>query len=104
MQHAHTQFYLHFSPMIKKSYNPNSICGLKEIYPWRVMHYCLKLKEYRAYVASSVHSDKNSVNTVEQLLLNFLWKNRTHYISKSVVSNSCKNCGLNFLDYIDLHI
>ncbi|KAI2655875.1 ATPase expression protein 3 [Labeo rohita] len=32
-------------------------------------------------------------------MLNFLWKNRVHYIRKSVILNSYKNGGLDYLDF-----
>lgn len=51
------------------------------------------------YVASSPFLDNITAKKIDQLLFNFLWKNRIHYIRKSVVINSCKNGGLDFLDF-----
>jgi len=48
------------------------------------------------YVASSIHLDNK---TIDQILFNFQWKNRMHYIRKSVVVNSLKSGGLDFLDF-----
>jgi len=36
---------------------------------------------------------------IDQILFNFLWKNCVHYIRKSVVLNSLKTGGLDFLDF-----
>lgn len=37
------------------------------------------------------------------MLFNFLWRNRTHYIRKTVVMNTYENGGLNFLDFTTLN-
>ncbi len=36
-------------------------------------------------------------------LFNFLWKNKTHYIKKSVNMNTTENGGLDFLDFTTLN-
>ncbi len=36
------------------------------------------------YIASTIHLDNKTVNTIDQTLFKFLWKNRVHYIRKSV--------------------
>ncbi len=55
------------------------------------------------YIASTIHLDNKSVNTIDQTLFNFLWKNRVHYIRKSVVVNSLRSGGLDFLDFSTLN-
>ncbi len=55
------------------------------------------------YIASTIHLDNKSVNTIDQTLFNFLWKNRVHYIRKSVVVNSLNSGGLDFLDFSTLN-
>ncbi|KPP69395.1 hypothetical protein Z043_111857, partial [Scleropages formosus] len=42
------------------------------------------------YVVSSVDLDSKTARTIDQMLFNFLWKNRIHCVRKSVVVNSCK--------------
>uniref|UniRef100_A0A3P9K5U2 IQ motif and ubiquitin domain containing n=1 Tax=Oryzias latipes TaxID=8090 RepID=A0A3P9K5U2_ORYLA len=37
------------------------------------------------------------------MLLNFIWKNRIHYLKKSVLMNSYEKGGLNFLDFTTLN-
>ncbi len=55
------------------------------------------------YAASSLALDSKTIKKIDQMLFNFLWKNRTHYIRKSVVINTRKNGGLDFLDFGSLH-
>ncbi len=55
------------------------------------------------YIASTIDLNNKSVNTIDQTLLNFLWKNRVHYMRKSVVVNSLKRGGLDFLDFSTLN-
>lgn len=50
------------------------------------------------YAASSLALNSKTIKKINQLLFNFLWKNRIHYIQKSVEINSRKNGGLDFLD------
>ncbi len=40
---------------------------------------------------------------IDQLLCNFVWKNKTHYVKKSVLSNRVSNSGLNFVDFATLN-
>lgn len=37
------------------------------------------------------------------MLFNFVWKNKTHYIKKSVIMNTYDKGGLNFLDFQTLN-
>ena len=55
------------------------------------------------YAASSLALDSKTIKKIDQMLFNFLWKNRIHYIRKSVVINSRKNGGLDFLDFGSLN-
>lgn len=51
------------------------------------------------YAAQSLCVDKSICKTVDAMLYNFLWKNKPHYLKKSVVINSQNKGGLNFIDF-----
>uniref|UniRef100_A0A8C7XSJ8 Reverse transcriptase domain-containing protein n=1 Tax=Oryzias sinensis TaxID=183150 RepID=A0A8C7XSJ8_9TELE len=55
------------------------------------------------YIASSLSLDGKTAKRIDQILFNFLWRNRIHYVRKSVVINSSKNGGLDFLDFSTLN-
>uniref|UniRef100_A0A3B3HE69 Reverse transcriptase domain-containing protein n=1 Tax=Oryzias latipes TaxID=8090 RepID=A0A3B3HE69_ORYLA len=55
------------------------------------------------YVAICLHLDNNICKEIDRTLLNFIWKNRTHYIRKSVFMNDYESGGLNFLDFNSLN-
>jgi len=55
------------------------------------------------YAAQSLHVDNSFCKSVDKMLFNFLWKNKTHYIRKSVVLNSYNKGGLNFIDFSSLN-
>lgn len=55
------------------------------------------------YAAIALHLDNKISKAIDQMLFNFLWKNRTHYIRKSIVMNSYESGGLNFLDFKTLN-
>ncbi|XDV33381.1 hypothetical protein PO909_003805 [Leuciscus waleckii] len=55
------------------------------------------------YAAISLDLDRVICKRIDQLLCNFVWKNKTHYIKKSVLSNSFSNGGLNFVDFATLN-
>ncbi len=55
------------------------------------------------YAALSLHIDSKTIQCIDQMLFNFLWKNKLHYIKKSVVINTYENGGLNFLDFVSLN-
>lgn len=56
------------------------------------------------YAASSLALNSKTIKKFDQLLFYFLWKNRIHYIRKSLVLNSRKNGGLDFFHFGSLHI
>lgn len=56
-----------------------------------------------AYSATSLYVDAQTSKTVDQCLFNFLWKNKKHYIRKSVVMNSYEKGGLNFISFSTLN-
>jgi len=44
------------------------------------------------YPALSLHVDKKHITEIDKLLINFLWKNRTHHVKKSVLTNPYESC------------
>ncbi len=52
-----------------------------------------------AYAAQSLFVDKSTCKTINDVLINFLWKNKTHYIRKSVILNSYNKGGLNVINF-----
>ncbi len=54
------------------------------------------------YAAISLDLDRVMCKKIDQLLCNFVWKNKTHYVEKIVLSNSVSNGGLNFVDFATL--
>lgn len=55
-----------------------------------------------SYVAQFLFVDKSTCKMIDVMLLRFLWKNKSHYIRKSVVLNSYKKGGLDFIDFNSL--
>lgn len=55
------------------------------------------------YAALSLEVDKGTLKKVDSMLNNFIWKNKTHYIRKSVIMNPTKQGGLDFLDFTTLN-
>uniref|UniRef100_A0A3P9LB20 Reverse transcriptase domain-containing protein n=1 Tax=Oryzias latipes TaxID=8090 RepID=A0A3P9LB20_ORYLA len=55
------------------------------------------------YSALYLHLDNQTLKSIDQMLLNFIWKNRIHYFKKSVLMNSYEKGGLNFLDFTTLN-
>lgn len=55
------------------------------------------------YAALALHLDNKLLKEIDKMLFDFIWKNRTHYIKKTVIMNSYENGGLNFLDFATLN-
>uniref|UniRef100_A0A096MC09 Reverse transcriptase domain-containing protein n=1 Tax=Poecilia formosa TaxID=48698 RepID=A0A096MC09_POEFO len=55
------------------------------------------------YLASPLFVDNNTCKEIDQLLLNFLWKHKIHYIKKSVIMNPIDMGGLDFLTFSTLN-
>uniref|UniRef100_I3KX85 Reverse transcriptase domain-containing protein n=1 Tax=Oreochromis niloticus TaxID=8128 RepID=I3KX85_ORENI len=51
------------------------------------------------YAAQSLHVDNTTCKSINKLLYSFLWKNKTHYLRKSVALNSYDKGGINFIDF-----
>uniref|UniRef100_A0A3P9KLZ3 Reverse transcriptase domain-containing protein n=1 Tax=Oryzias latipes TaxID=8090 RepID=A0A3P9KLZ3_ORYLA len=56
------------------------------------------------YAAQSLYVSNIVSKTVDKLLCDFVWKNRTHHIRKSVLMNDYTSGGLNFLDFSTLNM
>lgn len=95
---------LNFNPMIKKAEGKFNRWLQRDL----SLKGCVLLSKVEGisrliYVASSLYLDNRTTKRIDQMLFKFLWKNRVHYIRKSVVVNSCKNGGLDFLDFSTLN-
>lgn len=55
------------------------------------------------YAAQSLSVNNSICKSVDRMLSNFLWKNKTHYMRKSVVLNEYDKGGLNFIDFSSLN-
>lgn len=53
--------------------------------------------------AMALNVDPNISKTIDKMMYNFIWRNKTHYIKNSVISNTIKAGGLNFLDFTSLN-
>ncbi len=51
------------------------------------------------YPAISLEVTNNIIKEVDKNLFNFIWRNRSHYIKKCILTNSVCNGGLNVLDF-----
>lgn len=55
------------------------------------------------YAALALHLSDKTIKEIDKMLFDFVWKNRTHYLKKTVITNSYENGGLNFLDFKTLN-
>ena len=55
------------------------------------------------YAALSLNVNKQTAESVDNMLYKFVWRNRIHYIRKSVLRNSYEHGGMNFLDFSTLN-
>ncbi|XP_051733611.1 uncharacterized protein LOC127503617 [Ctenopharyngodon idella] len=55
------------------------------------------------YTAMALHVDNKISKEIDKMLFNFVWRNRIHYIRKTILMNSYENGGLNFLDFTTLN-
>ncbi len=56
-----------------------------------------------SYAAQSISVDKHTCKLIDGMLTKFMWKNKIHYIKKSVILNSYDKGGLNFIDFSSLN-
>ncbi len=95
---------LNFSPVIdktKKNLNHWLLRGLS--LRGRVLITKAEGISRLTYTALSLAVNDNICKTIDNMLFNFLWKNKTHYIKKSVIMNTTENGGLNFLHFTTLN-
>ena len=62
-----------------------------------------QLDRLRQHAAISLYVNKQISSTIDKMLFNFIWKNKTHYVKNSVVMNTYDAGGLNFLDFTTLN-
>lgn len=55
------------------------------------------------YAALSLCIDQPMCKTIDKILYDFVWKNRNHYLKKSVLMNEYSKGGLSFLDFSTLN-
>lgn len=55
------------------------------------------------YAAQSLFVDKPTSKSINEVLIKFLLKNKSHYLRKSVILNTYNNGGLNFIDFDSLN-
>ena len=55
------------------------------------------------YAAIPLFVNKKLFNSFDKLLFNFIWKNKMHYVKKSVIMNPFERGGLNVLDFTTLN-
>ncbi len=56
-----------------------------------------------SYAAQTISVDKHTSKLIEGMLTKFLWKNKIHYIKKSVTLNSYDKGGLNCIDFSSIN-
>jgi len=55
------------------------------------------------YAAMALHLNKKICKEIDKILFDFIWKNKIHYIKKTVITNLYENGGLNVLDFEKLN-
>lgn len=55
------------------------------------------------FLALSLYVDNKVCKSVDKNMFNFVWKNKIHYVKKSVIMNKYEYGGLNFLDFSSLN-
>jgi len=79
----------------------NWTVGFKEI--------CLLTEEFcslrlsRLSYVQSLYVDKTTVKVTDRVLTDFVWKNKIHYMKKSVILNYYNKGGLNLIDFNSLN-
>jgi len=95
---------LNFSPIIKKTQNKLNQWLQRDLsLKGRVLLTKAEGLSRLTYAALSLHLDNKICKDIDRMLFDFIWKNRTHYIRKSVIMNNYESGGLNFLDFNTLN-
>ena len=80
---------LNFNPLIKK--NPEVAKSMRDLsLKGRVLITKAEGISRLTYGALSLYLDSKISKEIDQMLFNFLWRNRTHYITKTVVMNTLR--------------
>ncbi len=56
-----------------------------------------------SYAAQSLYVDKPTCKLLDRTLTDFVWKNKCHYMKRSVILNSYNKGGLHFIDFNSLN-
>ncbi len=56
-----------------------------------------------SYAAQSLYVDKPTCKLIDRTLTDFVWKNKCHYMKRSVILNSYNKGGLNCIDFNSLN-
>ena len=98
-----TKCPLNFSPIIKKPQNKLNQWLQRDLsLKGRVLLTKAEGLTRITYTGLSLLVDSKICKDIDRMLLNFIWKNRTHYYRKSVVMNTYEFGGQNFLDFTTL--
>lgn len=94
------------------NFNPLIESTQKKLYIWLQRDLSLKGRILLAkaeglsrltYAALSLSVDTAVLKKIDTMLLNFVWKFKTHFVRKSVLMNTIEKGGLNFLDFTTLN-
>lgn len=55
------------------------------------------------YAAQSLYVDKPTCKVINGIFIQFLWKNKSHYLKESVILNTHKKGGLYLIDFSSLN-
>uniref|UniRef100_A0A3B3BAV7 Reverse transcriptase domain-containing protein n=1 Tax=Oryzias melastigma TaxID=30732 RepID=A0A3B3BAV7_ORYME len=96
---------LNFLPIIDKMKNRFNLWLLRDLsIKGRILLAKAEGLSRLIYAAQSLYVSNSTSKTVDKMLCNFIWRNRTHHIRKSVLMNDFTSGGLNFLDFSTLNM
>jgi len=99
-----TRCKLNFDPLIMKTQRKLNSCLQRDLsIRGRVLLSKAEGLSRLTYTALSLEVDKGTLKKVDSMLNNFVWKNKTHFIGKSLLMNSVIKGGWIFLDFTSLN-